>query len=334
MAAEIEAWAYPRVGLLGNPSDGFGGRVIAFTFADFCARVHLEPGERFAVVGGDGNEHRVPQVEAWREELRRGTLREGAELLAAAALRSVAHHAGPVPGFRLRFETSIPRQVGLSGSSALVIAALRVLDQHLGRSTPPLEQAEQALAAEIAELGIAAGPQDRVVQAHEGLLFMDFHAPGRTRVERLDPGSLPPLFIAYDPEVGDSSGIVHTDVRARFDAGDVAVRAAMVRFAELATLGRSCLQQGRGADLLPLIDENFDRRRAIWSIRPRHLELVELGRAAGAAVKFTGSGGAVVGAVRDETRLTPVFEAYRRAGYPILWPVRPVGPALLLGGPV
>ena len=69
------------------------------------------------------------------------------------------------------------RQVGLAGSSALVIALLKALIQWYNIQPdilPPHIQANLALAAERDELGIAAGYQDRVIQAYEGCVFMNF----------------------------------------------------------------------------------------------------------------------------------------------------------------
>ena len=37
-----------RIGLLGNPSDGFGGRVIAATIDDFAATVVTEPADQWS----------------------------------------------------------------------------------------------------------------------------------------------------------------------------------------------------------------------------------------------------------------------------------------------
>ncbi|KAL6592838.1 hypothetical protein ACP70R_049290, partial [Stipagrostis hirtigluma subsp. patula] len=39
----MERRAYARVGLLGNPSDVYGGRALSFTIADFSATVRLRP---------------------------------------------------------------------------------------------------------------------------------------------------------------------------------------------------------------------------------------------------------------------------------------------------
>lgn len=69
------------------------------------------------------------------------------------------------PNFQLSYSTTIPRQRGLSGSSAIAAAALNCLLRHysLEAAIPVADRPQLVLAAE-AELGIAAGLQDRVVQ--------------------------------------------------------------------------------------------------------------------------------------------------------------------------
>jgi len=37
----IRTRAYPRAGLIGNPSDGYFGKTISFTFSNFSARIVL-----------------------------------------------------------------------------------------------------------------------------------------------------------------------------------------------------------------------------------------------------------------------------------------------------
>jgi glucuronokinase len=37
----IRKKSYPRAGLIGNPSDGYFGKTVAFTFQNFCAEVVL-----------------------------------------------------------------------------------------------------------------------------------------------------------------------------------------------------------------------------------------------------------------------------------------------------
>ena len=37
----IETYSYPRAAVIGNPSDGYFGKTIAFVFSNFTAKVQL-----------------------------------------------------------------------------------------------------------------------------------------------------------------------------------------------------------------------------------------------------------------------------------------------------
>lgn len=285
-----------RAGLLGNPSDVYGGKAIALAVDDFAAEIAVAP---------------APGLRLDAEE--------GARRLVRAALARLPE-AGEAP-VRLSVRTDVPRQVGLAGSSAIVVGALRALCAWCGVRLHPAELAERALAAEAEELGIVAGPMDRVVQAYGGLVAMDCHAPrGPGSYRRLSPDLLPPLFLAWDPEPGEPSGSAHAEVRARFAAGDPAVRSALARLPRLVDEGLECLGRGDVVGFQRLVDLNFDIRAGIWPLRPRDREMVEIGRCEGAAVKFCGSGGAVLGVMRDPAEYPGLERAYRRAGLRILRP--------------
>ena len=218
----------------------------------------------------------------------------------------------------MSYTTSVPRQAGLAGSSAIVIATLRALASWFEVEIPADELARLALAAEVEDLGITAGPMDRVIQANEGMMHMDFKPPGR--YTPLDPAILPPLFVAWDPRTGASSGRVHGAVRRRWLAGDPLVREAMAVFPALVDRGMECLKQGDHEGFRRLVDRNFDTRASIWTLGERDLELVEIGRRAGAAVKFAGSGGSVVGVMRDDADFAAIDAAYRASGYATIRP--------------
>ena len=297
--------AYARAGLLGNPSDIYGGRVIAFAFENFFAEVTIESSDARDVDPRGG-------------------------LLAALWARFAEHHLpmGTSPGFRMRFESSIPRQVGLAGSSAILIAGLRALMERFAVRIEPIVQAEFALAIETEVLGIVAGPMDRVIQVYEGLRHIDCQRPLRAEGVRSIPVErLPPAFVAYDPTPGEDSGVVHSPVRERWLRGDPDVRRAIAVFPTIADRGVDCLTAGDARGLMRLLDQNFDTRASIFDISARNLEMVRVGREHGAATGFAGSGGAVVGLVDDAARLSDVEAAYRRAGFefvrPTLCPERP-----------
>lgn len=272
--------------------------MLAFTFEDFAAQVTLS----------DGGE---PTAESPAADL----------LRAAAQVLSVREGRDVVAGVALSCESTIPRQVGLAGSSAIITAALGALCARVGVALEPWQLADLALRAETEVLGIAAGPQDRVAQACGGLVFMDFSRPlGPDTATALDPALLPPLAVGWNPDPGESSGVVHDDVRARFEAGDPEVRDAMATLARLAREGRACLEAGDVPGLRERVDANFDTRARFWPLRARDVELVEVARGAGAAAKFCGSGGAAVAVVEEVRDLDAVERAWEAAGFRTLRP--------------
>lgn len=295
-AAPLSARAPARVGLLGNPSDLYGGAVLGFALDDFGATVTLGPGD------GGGPRFEGP----------------AATLLAAAWARVARRGVTPLAdGFVLSADTDVPRQVGLSGSSALVVAALRVLLRAHGLAWSAFELSEEALLAETEELGIVAGPQDRVLQAHGGLLFMDFRGQRSPEAYRaLDPALLPDLVVAWDPEPGQDSGVTHQGVRERWLAGDPTVRRAMDRAAGLAREGLEALGERDAERLADLVDANFELRRELFGLDARACAPVEWARSAGAAAKFCGSGGAVVCVPRSGSSVGEVLDAFSRRGWP------------------
>jgi len=306
--ALIRAHAHPRAGILGNPSDGYGGRVLSLTFNDFEASVELRD---------EG-----PSVEELFKRFDEGSS-EGIERLTSAAIRRFSK-SYPLPGstrLGLTASTNIPRQVGMSGSSALILAALRALARHTDQPLPPRELALLAWETETLELGIAGGPQDRVAQAHGGLLDMDFSGPwSADSFRHYDPALLPPLFIAWDPEPGAPSGDVHDSVRERYENGEALVVEAMAQFPRFTSDGISALERGDLASFLGCMNANFDTRAMIWDLEERDLELISIGREAGCATKFTGSGGAIVCAAPDLSTLEHAEAAYAARALPTLRP--------------
>src|SRR5262249_42633429 len=210
--------------------------------------------------------------------------------------------------FSIRYHSTIPRQVGLAGSSAIIVAALRCLMDFYEVPVPREVQPSLVQAVETEELGIAAGLQDRVIQVYEGLVYMDF-APERLRelggylcahYEPMDPGLLPPLYLAFDQGVSQPTEVFHNDIRGRFHRGEPAVIRAMGKFAALAAQAREALLAHDGEHFGRLMNENFDTRRSIYQLPGGQIRMVEVARSAGATAKFAGSGGAIVGTYRDE----------------------------------
>jgi glucuronokinase len=329
MARRAAGIAHARAGLLGNPSDQYGGKTIAFSIRDFSARVSIESSDRFVLRPGASDLIDFASFLEAHQTFRARGCDDGVRLL-RAAIRRFANHCEGMGGlaederllrFEMRYETGIPRQVGLAGSSAIVIAALRALMAWFEITIEPAALVELALAAELEDLGIAAGPMDRVVQCYEGVMLMDLREPrSAASYTRLAPEILPPLFVAWDPRGGRASGRVHEGVRRRWREGDEEVHRAMAVLGELVDSGAACLQRGDHVLFRELVDQNFDIRARLFPISKPDREMVEIGRSRDAATKLCGSGGAVVGVPADPGEFGAIEKAYRNAGYQMIRP--------------
>ena len=324
--------ACARAGLLGNPSDGYGGKAIALTLPDFAAFVRIRPADTFALLPGASDGLRFGNAGDASRAFRAGRCEDGLRLMRAAIARFARNWPeidalapdDPRLFFEMEYETGIPRQVGMAGSSAIVVATLRALGRWFDVSLPPFTLAELALQTELEELGIAAGAMDRVIQAYEGFMVMDLREPRReTSYERLDVSALPPLFLAWDPRGGESSGRAHGALRTRWLRGEPEVLQAIEGFRERVDRGVACLRAGDHAGFRALVDENFDARCAIFDVGAGDREMVSIARKGGAAAKLTGSGGAIVGMPESAAALPALGRAYEAAGYRFLEPEVP-----------
>jgi glucuronokinase len=317
----IEAKAYARAGFLGNPSDGYFGKTISFTIADFSAEVTLDRSEQLRIDAQEQDQNAYDSI----EELARNVSLYGyygaVRLLKAAIMK---FHGFCISesitleekNFSIRARSSIPRQVGLGGSSAIVTAAMRCLMEFYGIEIPVEMLPSLTLSAEADELGINAGLQDRVIQAYDGCMYMDFDRDliekhDRGDYARLDPRRLPPLFLAYKAGLGKVSGHALSDVKKGFDAGDKTVVGALHRIAEIAEEGRAALEEGDLDRLFDLMNENFDQRSRIMKISEGNREMIETARTLGASAKFAGSGGSIIGMYADEAMFETLVEAFK-----------------------
>lgn len=295
----VVASAWPRAGLLGNPSDLYGGRGIGFTFEDYRADVELRPrfdnDTQYLVMLATVPELAMPQRDPGPE----------APILQAARvmMREVGLSDDDQDEFGLKLQCDIPQQVGLSGSSAIIIAAMRAMAGAFEIELDPAQLAELALRCETELMGIAAGPMDRMVQAHEGLVLMDFESG---EVQSLDPQLMPPIAILMDRNPGQDSGSVHSPVRQRWEEGDPEVRSVMAEYRPLVETGLRYLEAGDIGGLKRCVDRNFDLRAQIFPIGKRDRRVIDRVRSLGAAAKFCGSGGAILAVHESEDLLNEI----------------------------
>jgi glucuronokinase len=309
----IRKRAFARAGLLGNPSDGYHGKTISIIVRNFWAEVVLYEWDSVDIVLAENDRARFSSVYDLARDVKLHGYYGGIRLVKATIRRFVDYCERKGlqlhdRNFSVRYDTNIPRQVGLAGSSALIVATLRCLMEFYGVDIPLHVQPSLVLSVETEELGIAAGLQDRVIQIYEGLVFMDFDLSREQVVdgykcyayEPLDPTLLPRLYVAYHAGMSEPTEVFHNDIRGRFNRGEEKVVHAMKHFAEIAASGREALLRRDTQRLAQLIDENFETRRSIYNLPAWQVEMVERARRCGASAKFAGSGGAIVGTYRDD----------------------------------
>ncbi|CAG8571665.1 16_t:CDS:2 [Ambispora gerdemannii] len=334
--------SYARVGIMGNPSDGFYGKTISMLINKFSVKLTLLPNElannltEYQIINFQSPEngqvmYTFPNMNSlittnpsiFDQDNRGNSL-----LWATCKVFHEYCKTHDIPfhshddnkGFTISFKTTIPRQVGLSGSSAIITAFWKALMIFYGVSRNQISfevQASLVLAVEKDVLGIFAGLQDRVIQTFGGLMFMDFgkaylEKQGFGKYERISHENLPQgLWLAYETNPSDS-GKIHSEVRTKWEAGDAQVINAMNSFAEFAEQAKEILsrkidtQQTRNfvrKELARLMNNNFSLRRELYGdhvLGPANLLMIEISHKYGFAAKLTGSGGAILGLLEGD----------------------------------
>ncbi len=304
--------AYARAGLIGNPSDGYHGKTISIIVRNFFAEVVLYPWEDMELIPSQEDKSRFGSIHELVHDVELHGYYGGLRLVKATIKKFVEFCQDRFPlherNFSIRYESNIPRAVGMAGSSAIIVATLRALMEYYDVQIPRHVQPSLVLSVEADELGISAGLQDRVIQVLEGAVYMDFSTAVMQSEMGLEYGSYLPLdpafleriYVAYCTDVGEPTEVFHNNLRLRYNRDEPDVVQAMESFAELAVAGREALGQGDLEELGRLMDQNFDLRSRICELPATQVEMVERAREVGAAAKFAGSGGAIVGVYRDQ----------------------------------
>ena len=325
---------FARAGLIGNPSDGYNGKTITIIVKNFYAQVILYEWDRLEIVPGTSDESNFQSIHALAKDVRLHGYYGGIRLIKAAINGFVTYcNEQNLPlkdrNFSLRYETSVPRQVGMAGSSAIVVATLRALTDFYEIDIPKRVLPSLVLSIERDQLGIPAGLQDRVAQVYEGCVYMNFskevmhteHGFVVGEYEDLPVALLPPLYVSYSVDCSEPTEVFHNNLRFRYDQGENAVISAMEHCAELTLRAREALLSGNHGVLPELLDANFDIRRSICQLPKEQILMVETARSCGASANFAGSGGAIVGTYPSESAFDRLKESMRKIGCETVKPI-------------
>jgi galactokinase/mevalonate kinase-like predicted kinase len=307
----IRTKAFPRAALIGNPSDGYFGKTIAFVFSNYHAEVQLYESPELDLLPSLRDHSSFKSIDHLAEDVGLFGYYGGIRLLKATIKKFheyCQHNAIKLDdrNFTIRYQTTIPNRLGLAGSSAIITACIRALKRFYNVKIAKPILANLVLAVEREELGIDAGLQDRVAQSYNIPVYMDFDRAhmneyGYGAYKEIElPESLN-LYIAFRTDLSEGSEILHGHLRENYESGKPEVLAAMKEWAELTDEVHKSINGNDSEALHKLIDRNYDLREDVCStISPKNKLMVNLARNAGASAKFTGSGGAIIGTYKDE----------------------------------
>lgn len=328
----IRTVAYPRAALVGNPSDGYHGKTIAFVFDNYRAEVMVYETPELEILASRRDYTRFDSLEAMHRDIEQFGYYGGIRLLKAAGKKFFEYcrnHQLEVAekNFTIRYNSDIPNRLGLAGSSAIITAAMRAMFKFYDLTIDPAHLANLVLSTERDELGIPAGLQDRVAQAYNTPVFMDFDREYMQKygVGKYDPIEIPEdlnLYVAYRTDLAEGSEILHGRLRDDYEAGVPAVLDAMQEWASLTEQVADSLKKHDFAAVAKALDRNFDLRCKVCSdsISPKNRGMVETARRCGASAKFTGSGGAIIGTYQDEEMFNKMKQEFAKSSVELIKP--------------
>src|SRR5262245_16011089 len=128
----IRKRAHARAGLVGNPSDGYHGKTISLIVKNFYVEAVLYEWDDVELVLGPESQHRFDSVHDLVRDVKLHGYYGGLRLVKAAVKKFVEYcgrqkielHSR---NFSVRFDSTIPRQVGLAGSSEILVGGVGLL---------------------------------------------------------------------------------------------------------------------------------------------------------------------------------------------------------------
>ena len=311
--SQISCSAPGRAGIIGNPTDMYGGSVLSCS-VDMRARVTITPAEKLTLVT-NGQECCISS----REDLRP---RKDLFDLPRAILDYMRL---PPLACRVEYASEIPLRSGMAGSTALVVAMLKGLLAWLGKFPNPYRLAEMARYIELNHLKVVCGYQDAYMCTFGGLNYMDFRGKQFYReaeaelmatIEPLAPYVERLPFVLGFTGVQHSSGAVHRPIRERWLEGEPEVVAGYERITEIARMSKKALLLEDWTLLAQLMNENHAIQRELGGSGESNERLIaaalEAG-ARGAKLAGAGDGGTIIALWLNEDT-SALEEALEQAG--------------------
>ena len=305
----IVATAPGRCGLVGNPTDMYGGSVISCSTRERAITV-LHQDVEDIVISVSGQSQRIDSV----EDL---VLIDGDYLnVARAVLLALEVDPRTTPPFHLEATTEIPAQAGLAGSTAILATIVGCCLEHLDIRLNPYEVAELIRKIEYDIVGVVCGFQDHYMAIFGGLNYMDFRDKNSAVVQDATSAfatieSLTPFAVGFPALLAHTgvkhhSGVVHKSIRDRWLDGEKAVINGYIQIARLARAGKKALLSCDWEALGDLMNRNHAIQRELGGSGESNERLIKAALnagALGAKLAGAGDGGTIIALGLDRAAL-------------------------------
>ncbi len=316
----IQVTAPGRAGIIGNPTDGYGGTMIACAVKN-RAKVTIEKDDQLIL---ENPTERV--VLTWRNDF--NNCGDNFDIV-RSVLRYFKYYDLKA---RIRLESNIPVQAGLAGSTALLTAILSAVLQFKGVQHHRYHLAELNRIIELNYMKCQCGYQDAYMTTFGGLNYLDFRGKEYykeldneiyTTVEPIAVETMP--FIIAHTGVKHHSGNFHKPLRERWLEGDPIVLHGYQEITQIAREGKKALLNQDWKELGYLMNQNHKIQDGIADSGEQNNEMIKVSLKSGAlAAKLAGAGGGgtIIALTLDPKR---TIEALLAAGSEEIVALDPLG---------
>jgi galactokinase/mevalonate kinase-like predicted kinase len=285
----IKATTHGRAGIIGNPTDGYGGSLVSCSIKNH-AEVLIREDKELMI------ENRFGQtVLRWENDFaNQGDYFD----IVRCVLRFLKLYDLKA---RITIRSNIPLQAGLSGSTAILSSVLAGLLAFTGQTCNRYQLAEMNRAIELTYLKCQCGYQDAYMTTFGGLNFLDLRGKEYYReweqeaygvVESLTPYVERLPFVIAHTGIKHHSGQFHRPLRERWLEGDPALVNGYQEIAAIAREGKKALIQQNWPELAYLMNKNHQIQDSLCDSGEQNRRMIDTALKHGAmAAKLAGAGG-------------------------------------------
>jgi galactokinase/mevalonate kinase-like predicted kinase len=285
----IKVTAPGRAGIIGNPTDGYGGSLISCSIKN-RAEVTIQSDKGLILE----SENRRKEL-IWRNDYEN---KQDEFDIIRCVLRFLRLYNLKA---RITFKSNIPVQAGLAGSTALLSCVLSAVLAYTGIKINIYELAEMNRTIELNYLKCQCGYQDAYMTTFGGLCYLDFRGKEYYKdyleeiyavVENISSYVKDLPFVIVHTGIKHNSGDFHKPLRERWLDGDEAVIKGYKEIACIAREGKKALIKQNWEELAYLMNQNHKIQSSLAFSGEQNEYMIKIAKENGAlAAKLAGAGG-------------------------------------------